>query len=943
MIGITHKQARHYINALADNLINEQERGLLNEHLNICEECRTYAEQMNTLESRLKHSLHHRWDLFHGPSEKLAQNVQSQARRIVMTNRINIGLRIIAGFAGLLVLGLVFSSVIGQLKSHSTKNSTPSSTPTANLTTTALSTTTILSSSGRLIAFVSEQDGNSDIYVMRTDGSGVTNLTNNPAYDGNPVWSPDGTKIAFESNRNGNLDIFVMNSDGSGLTQLTNDPANHILGASPNQQNFGVKAPDVWSPDSRHILFSNDRTGQWMLSVMNADGSGVTQLMQANDPPAETAFWSPSGKQVAYTSKTGNGWMQIAAVNIDDTNRRVIATGDPTKSNAVWLSGRMIAWSQDEQFIYYEYDTGDGNWYILKTAADGANTAQIIVSGYALPQGIYGDGWLGNDSVLYYVTESVGTSNNVTIWHKTDNGNTLHWDPFAICGISPNTYTGSYPVGGGAASKAGSQFVLAFQCSNKGYSELYFLDIKTGVFNEIAQIPTNWSDCAISWSTDDQMVLIQGKDQSGKTEIYLLNTDDLQTKSPVTPKLIWSGESSQVILQPVPFNSVATENRLPVVPTLHPNATNAPLWTGISKGDLIAFTSDLTGNDDIYVARSDGTGVIDLTNNPEYSDDPVWSPDGNTIAFTRYQNDTIPVIYVMHPDGTNIRRVSEDGISVYAWSPDSQKIAYLISQPQNSAIADGPAKMSLKIVDLDGNVLQSIDLGTFSLVDHLRWSPDEHSLYYVATQMETDASGATRATESDIDQISLDGKSPVVLVKSNQQIDAWIGSGQTLTYLVRDTLAWNLMRINGQGRTKLATWAPDSGQCGLADTLPSVVASDNWGSTASSSFMRWSPDGKRLLIEVNCPDAPWFYLGNLDGQFVKLMNYPVFSNTMEADSFSWSPDGHSIIFTSDMDSIGNLDLYNLNVEAALKDPSTRPIRITTSGFDESSPDWQPLP
>jgi sugar lactone lactonase YvrE len=112
-----------------------------------------------------------------------------------------------------------------------------------------------------------------------------------------------------------------------------------------------------------------------------------------------------------------------------------------------------------------------------------------------------------------------------------------------------------------------------------------------------------------------------------------------------------------------------------------------------------------------------------------------------------------------------------------AWSPDSQKIAYLVSQPQDPALVYDPAKTSLKIVDLDGNVLQTMDLGIYSLVNQLRWSPDGHSLYYVATQMVTDASGATKATESDIDHISLDSKLPDVLVKSDQQIDAWIGLG----------------------------------------------------------------------------------------------------------------------------------------------------------------------
>jgi Tol biopolymer transport system component len=298
----------------------------------------------------------------------------------------------------------------------------------------------------------------------------------------------------------------------------------------------------------------------------------------------------------------------------------------------------------------------------------------------------------------------------------------------------------------------------------------------------------------------------------------------------------------------------------------------------------------------------------------------------------------------MDPDGSNLHQITGDGklfyyswapdFQIMAWSPDSQKIAYLVSQLQDPANAAGPAEMSLQIVDLDGNLLQSIDLGIFSVISQLRWSPDGHSLDYVATQMATDASGTSSVTESDIDQISLDSHPPTVLVKSVLPIDAWIGSGQTITYLVRDTLVWNLMRANGQDQTRLATWAPDPEQCSKPGASP-------WDTTASSSLMRWSPDGKRLLIEVNCPEAVYFYLGNLNGQFVKLINQAMFSSATGPVPFSWSPDGQTIIFTSDMDSAGNLDLYELNVEAALKDNTTHPIRITTSGFAESNPDWQP--
>ena len=634
MTGITHKQAHDYINATADHLIQEPERELLNEHLKICEECRVYAEQTNTLESRLQQSFHHRWDHLLGPSEKLAQNVQSRTRSTPRTGQIKLRPIIVAT---LLVLVLLFGSGIWLLKSLSTNNHV-----------TALSGT-VAPSSERLIAFVSAQAGNSEIYVMRTDGSGVADITKNPAFDGNPAWSPDGTRIAFESDRDGNRDIFVMNPDGSGLTQLTYNPASDILGASPTPPNFGVGIPDVWSPDSRHILFSDDHTGQWMLNVMNVDGSGVTQLMQANDPPALEALWSPSGKQVAYNSNPENGWMQIVAVNMDGTDRRVISTGNPTKGNPVWISGGLIAWSQDERYIYYEYDTGDGYWYIAKAAADGTNTSQIVASGSALVQGIYRNGWLEDDSALYYVTEPQGISDNVTL-QQANTGKTLHWNPLAICDISPNTNIGS-PFESWAGSHGGSQLILVVSCSNKGYSEIYNLDIQTEAFKKIAQIPRIWIDSDIIWSADDQMVLIQGEDQFRKTEIYLLSRADLQAQSPGTPKLVWSGESSQAILQPDQFSIIAIENRSSVVFPLNLNTNFAQLWTDPSKRDLIEFDFNRDGYEDNSLAGSNRTGDTNLTNNPKDSGGPVWSPDANNIAFMCYRNDSVPVIELIRSDG----------------------------------------------------------------------------------------------------------------------------------------------------------------------------------------------------------------------------------------------------------------------------------------------------
>jgi Tol biopolymer transport system component len=49
------------------------------------------------------------------------------------------------------------------------------------------------------IAFQTFRDGNAEVYVMNADGSGQTNLSNNPADDTVPDWSPNGAKLAFQT------------------------------------------------------------------------------------------------------------------------------------------------------------------------------------------------------------------------------------------------------------------------------------------------------------------------------------------------------------------------------------------------------------------------------------------------------------------------------------------------------------------------------------------------------------------------------------------------------------------------------------------------------------------------------------------------------------------------------------------------------------------------
>ena len=146
---------------------------------------------------------------------------------------------------------------------------------------------------GRKIAFTRcGADSDCEIYVMNADGSDQTDVTNNPATDVRPAWSPDGKKIAFGSNgHGGGWEIFVMNADGSDQKDVSNNPA---LDVEP-----------AWSPDGTKIAFTRLTQGQpstFQVIVMNADGGGQKSLTLPPDD-GMSPDWSPDGTKIAYVAR----------------------------------------------------------------------------------------------------------------------------------------------------------------------------------------------------------------------------------------------------------------------------------------------------------------------------------------------------------------------------------------------------------------------------------------------------------------------------------------------------------------------------------------------------------------------------------------------------------------------------------------------------------------
>jgi hypothetical protein len=73
---------------------------------------------------------------------------------------------------------------------------------------------------GKVVAFMSAESGNWEVYTVGLGGGGPRNLTNNKARDGLPTISPDGQLIAFISDRDGKWAVWVMGVDGSNPQKL---------------------------------------------------------------------------------------------------------------------------------------------------------------------------------------------------------------------------------------------------------------------------------------------------------------------------------------------------------------------------------------------------------------------------------------------------------------------------------------------------------------------------------------------------------------------------------------------------------------------------------------------------------------------------------------------------------------------------------------------------
>ena len=246
------------------------------------------------------------------------------------------------------------------------------------------------------ILFQSNRTGNWQIFVMKSDGSALAQLTSGAYDNAYPVWSPDGTRIAFKTNRNGNWDIYTMDSDGSNQAPL-------ITNAADDEE-------PAWSPDGQYIAFNSSRDHLRQLYLLHLSSGKVEKLTSYGDNilPA----WSPDGLFLAFTGHKYDGW-GIYLLPMDRVSEET-----PLIPGSAGGSCRPD-WSPDGNRIAYVANISSSTTQIWTMAPDGSNALKFTDDE---TQYHYFPDWTDDGQYLLYAQGPEHYSGNWEIMMRPVNG-----------------------------------------------------------------------------------------------------------------------------------------------------------------------------------------------------------------------------------------------------------------------------------------------------------------------------------------------------------------------------------------------------------------------------------------------------------------------------------------------------------------------------------------
>lgn len=230
---------------------------------------------------------------------------------------------------------------------------------------------------GSLVAFQSDRDGDSEIWVVSDNGSGLRRLTNNKDADATPAWTPDGESIIFASSRRGNWDLWRMDADGGNPVQLTFTK--------------GDEFDPVVSPDGRRVAYESDALGNWdiyVLDLRTRQAENLSQSVRRDQDPT----WSPdedsSSARIAFTTVFGRRNADLYFVRTDAPGRvQPIVTGSTNDGDANW--------SVDNQIVFTRHSRASRDLFVVDP--DGGDLRSVATGS----TDDWGGVWADNGNILF--------------------------------------------------------------------------------------------------------------------------------------------------------------------------------------------------------------------------------------------------------------------------------------------------------------------------------------------------------------------------------------------------------------------------------------------------------------------------------------------------------------------------------------------------------------
>jgi TolB protein len=239
------------------------------------------------------------------------------------------------------------------------------------------------------IVYVSDTDGDQEIYLLDPESGKSSRLTNNGTADEEPRWSHDGRQIAYVSRETGDKEINVVDKEGNQLSRLTNNPG---LDASPR-----------WSPAEQKLAYvseleeeGNDLTEIYSIAVEDREISQVTFEGAAE----ELGDWSPNGEWIVFYNQEPEADRGLWLRNPEGVNLLRLTEGEDTQP--CWSpDGKYIAFvrqQEDAKAIFLARRAKDGSW------KDGVDETRLTHGGFD----DYSPVWHPNSKTIAFVSTRDG-------------------------------------------------------------------------------------------------------------------------------------------------------------------------------------------------------------------------------------------------------------------------------------------------------------------------------------------------------------------------------------------------------------------------------------------------------------------------------------------------------------------------------------------------------